>query len=182
MQSKKYLMILIPLIALSITGAFLFTSSEKPPLTNEQAPIGHPDADPAEVVARTYALLKDKIDLKIDKVIYSKEKGVCVISLVSGDFSPLSSNKDSYYKDCCTIAKELFAMKEIDAVILPYLNVSKAGEVEIEASYGIQKDSPIQNYWEEIFRVKDYKKTVEFFFTDMKAYVKENYNIPNREL
>jgi len=30
--------------------------------------------------------------------------------------------------------------------------------------------------------VKDYKKTVEFFFTDMKTYVTENYNITNRTL
>ncbi len=175
-------MILIPTIAIAIADAFLFTSSERPPSTNEQASIGHPEADPAEVVARTYALLKDKIDLKIDKVIYSKENGVCVISLVSGDFSPLSSNEDSYYKDCCTIASEVFNIKEIDAVILPYLEISKTGEVEIEATYGIERDSPIKNYWEEIFRVKDYKKAVEFFFTDMKTYVTENYNITNRTL
>jgi len=107
---------------------------------------------------------------------------VCVISLVSGDFSPLSSNEDSYYEDCCTIANEIFNIKEIDAVILPYLKISKTGEVEIEASYGIERESPIKNYWEEIFRVKDYKKTVEFFFTDMKTYVTENYNITNRTL
>jgi len=150
--------------------------------TNEEKLIKHPEADPAEVVAKTYDLLKDKIELKIDKIIYSKENGVCVISLVSSDFSPLSSNEDSYYKDCCTIASEIFNMKEIDAVILPYLKVSKTGEVEIEASYGIERESPIKNYWEEIFRVKDYKKTVEFFFTDMKTYVKENYNITNRTL
>jgi len=150
--------------------------------TNEEKLIKHPEADPAEVVAKTYDLLKDKIDLKIDKIIYSKENGICMISLVSSDFSPLSSNEDSYYKDCCTIASEIFNMKEIDAVILPYLKVSKTGEVEIEASYGIERESPIKNYWEEIFRVKDYKKTVEFFFTDMKTYVKENYNITNRTL
>ena len=181
MSSRKYIVFLI-LIAVLVLSACLSTSPNNEMQTNEENLIKHPEADPAEVVAKTYDLLKDKIDLKIDKIIYSKENGICMISLVSSDFSPLSSNEDSYYKDCCTIAKEIFSMKEIDSVILPYLNVSKAGEVEIEASYGIKKDSPIQNYWEEIFRVKDYKKTVEFFFTDMKTYVKENYNITNRTL
>jgi len=181
MSSRKYIVFLIP-IAVLVLSACLSTSPKNEMQTNEEKLIKHPEADPAEVVAKTYDLLKDKIELKIDKIIYSKENGVCVISLVSSDFSPLSSNEDSYYKDCCTIASEIFNMKEIDAVILPYLKVSKTGEVEIEASYGIERESPIKNYWEEIFRVKDYKKTVEFFFTDMKTYVKENYNITNRTL
>jgi len=181
MSSRKYIVFLIP-IAVLVLSACLSTSPKNEMQTNEETLVGHPEADPTEVVARVYALLKDKIDLKMDKVIYSKENGVCVISLVSGDFSPLSSNEDSYYKDCCTIASEVFNITEIDTVILPYLDISKTGEVEIEASYGIERESPIKNYWEEIFRVKDYKKTVEFFFTDMKTYVTENYNITNRTL
>jgi hypothetical protein len=181
MSSRKYIVFLIP-IAVLVLSACLSTSPKNEIQTNNETLVGHPEADPAEVVARTYALLKDKIDLKIDKVIYSKENGICVISLVSGDFSPLSSNEDSYYKDCCTIASEVFNIKEIDAVILPYLEISKTGEAKIVASYGIERESPIKNYWEEIFRVKDFKKTVEFFFTDMKTYVTENYNITNRTL
>ncbi|NPV51351.1 MAG: hypothetical protein HPY60_09175 [Candidatus Methanofastidiosum sp.] len=180
MSSRKYIVFLIP-IAVLVLSACLSTSPKHEMQTNDESLVGHPEADPAEVVARTYALLKDKIDLKIDKVIYSKENGVCVISLVSGDFSPLSSNEDSYYKDCCTIASEVFKIKEIDAVILPYLEISKTGGVEIEASYGIERKSPIKNYWEEIFRVKDYKKTVEFFFTDMKTNAGVNNKIINRE-
>lgn len=179
MLMKKNVRIIISIIAILLLSACISNSSETPPAI-EQKVTDHPEADPVQVVSNTYSLLQDKIGLKIDKIIYSKENGICVISLVSSDFSPLSSNEDNYYKDCCTIAKELFVMKEIDVVILPYLNVSKTGEVEIEASYGIKKDSPIQNYWDEIFRVKDYKKTVEFFFTDMKTYVTENYNITNR--
>lgn len=180
MSSRKYIVFLIP-IAVLILSACLSTSPKNEMQTNEETLVGHPEADPTEVVARTYALLKDKIDLRIDKAIYSKENGVCVISLVSGDFSPLSSNEDSYYKDCCTIASEVFNIKEIDAVILPYLEISKTGEVEIEASYGIERESPIKNYWEEIFRVKDYKKTVEFFFTDMNTNAGVNNKIINRE-
>jgi len=180
MSSRKYIVFLIP-IAVLVLSACLSTSPKNEMQTNDETLVGHPEADPAEVVARTYALLKDKIDLKMDKVIYSKENGVCVISLVSGDFSPLSSNEDSYYKDCCIIARETYSIKEIDATIITFITVTKNGDVAIEASYGIEKGSPIKNKWEEIFAIKEFKKTVEFFFTDMKTNSEINSNIIDRE-
>ena len=66
MSSKKYIIFLIP-IAVLILSACLSTSPKNEMQTNEETLVVHLEADPAEVVARTYDLLKDKIDLKLTR-------------------------------------------------------------------------------------------------------------------
>ena len=69
MSSRKYIVFLIP-IAVLVLSACLSTSPKNEMQTNDETLVGHPEADPAEVVARTYAILYFKIVLKIENIIY----------------------------------------------------------------------------------------------------------------
>jgi hypothetical protein len=151
------------LVSIILLSACLSAPAEKEMPSNQEKVVINSEIDPENIVSKEHDTIKDKIELKVDRIIYSKENRVCIITLLSEDFTPLSQNEEAYYKDCCTVAKETTNAPEIEVTVISYVLVSKNGEVSIEASYGISKASPIKNYWDDIFRVKDYKKTVNSF-------------------